>query len=303
MAQTLANLEIIVVEGGSTNPKSRRLTLSLKRPRTRVIAQAEPHLAGANRNFGISQARQVHLLPRRRRHARPEHFQKAVSLLEADGYDVVSCGLQFFGDRQDRYSPLEAPTLADVVEGNHVQTAAVFRRRLWREVGGYRDTHRALTGHVHEDWLFWCNVAAQGARMRNMSRDYLLFYRSHGPSLSNPVHAGLSIEANRRLIQQALANQIGPDAVERSREAAARVHRNEPPRNLVQAAGKPVVLLALPFLIVGGREQLLSRIVRHLADQGWRIVVTTSIDPGEGHGDTSAWFEAATARRPTFRES
>jgi NAD(P)-dependent dehydrogenase (short-subunit alcohol dehydrogenase family) len=100
------------------------------------------------------------------------------------------------------------------------------------------------------------------------------------------VHAGL--------IRQALADQIGPDAIDRSRRAAASVHFSKSPCNLVPIGRRPALLLAFPFLIIGGAERLLSRIVRYLVEQGWHVVITTSIDPGENQGDATAWFEAAT---------
>jgi O-antigen biosynthesis protein len=293
LAQTLANLEVIVVEGGSTDAESRRLALTLARPRTRVVAQDTRHLVGANRNLGISQARGKYIccLDADDMLA-PTYLEKAIFLMETYGYDVLSCGLQFFGTRRGRYSPMESPTLADIVEANQVMTAGVFPRRLWREVGGYRDSDRDLTGHVHEDWMFWTNLAARGARVHNLSRDHLLLYRSHGPSLS--TSPGHPMDVHGRLIRQALADQIGPEAIDRSRQAAARIYRNKPPCGFVPVRQGPTLLLAAPFLILGGAERLLSRIVEHLVEQGWHVVITTSIDPGEGHGDTTAWFEAAT---------
>jgi glycosyltransferase involved in cell wall biosynthesis len=294
--QTLANIEVIVVEGGSTDEESRRVTLALTRPRTRVIAQETPHLVGANRNFGIGQARGKYIccLDADDMLA-PTYLEKAIFLIETHGYDVVSCGLQYFGDRHDRYSPMQSPTLADLAEGNQMLTAAVFRRRLWREVGGFRDTDRTLTGHVHEDWMFWTSLAAQGAWMHNMARDYLFLYRSHGPSLSNPEFGGRPVEVHGQLIRQALKDRIGSGVSDRTRQGAGRVYRDPPPfNNLAPTERRPVLLLAMPFLIVGGAERLLSRIVKHLVDQGWLVIVATSIDPGEDHGDTTAWFEAAT---------
>ena len=164
LAQTLSNLEVIVIEGGSTDADSRRLTLALKRPRTCVIAQDTSHLVGANRNFGISRARGKYIccLDADDMLA-PTYLEKAIFLMESYGYDVLSCGLQFFGDRHGRYNLMESPTLADIVEVNQIHTAAVFRRRLWREVGGYRDSDRELTGYVFEDWMFNGQVRRRAA--------------------------------------------------------------------------------------------------------------------------------------------
>lgn len=56
----------------------------------------------------------------------------------------------------------------------------------------------------------------------------------------------------------------------------------------------PTLLLAMPYLILGGAERLLSAIVGKLAASGWRVVVVTTVAVDESHGDTTSWFEGAT---------
>ncbi|MGL3111865.1 glycosyltransferase family 2 protein [Bradyrhizobium sp. BR 1432] len=221
LAQTLDDIEVIVVEGGSTDPASREQTLTLKRPKTRVIAQAEAHQVGANRNFGISQARGKYICCLDADDLlKPTYIEKAVFLLETYGYDVVSCAMQQFGGADEKVGILDEPLLADMLEGNHVLTCAVFRRSLWRKAGGYRDTDRAITGHIYEDWLFWARLAAMGARIHNMSKEHLFLYRRHGPSMStqSDLH---SMAIHRKLISQALGELITPAAYRNSRVAAA----------------------------------------------------------------------------------
>ena len=300
LSQTFTNLDVIVVEGGSTDPDSRRVTLALDRPRTRVIAQDEPHLTGANRNFGICQARGKYVccLDADDKLA-PTYIEKAVFLLEVCGYDVVSTATQFFGASDECVGILEAPGLADMLAGNHVLTCAVFRRSLWRQAGGYRDTEPTLTGHIPEDWMFWVRLAALGARMRNLRAEYLFLYRPHGPSVS--TQSGRLPEAIQRvLIQQANADLLGPETIARSGSNASAPRRPaEPLRNIAALVGdadrrRPVLLLALPFMVLGGAERLLSRVLGYLSRQGWRVAIVTSLDAGTKNGDTTHWFEPAT---------
>src|SRR5262249_39197180 len=61
-----------------------------------------------------------------------------------------------------------------------------------------------------------------------------------------------------------------------------------------QDSQQPVLLVALPFTIIGGAERLLSRVIGHLAAHGWRIIVTTSVDPGTERGDSTEWFQSTT---------
>jgi glycosyltransferase involved in cell wall biosynthesis/SAM-dependent methyltransferase len=301
LSQTFTDLEVIIVEGGSTSAGSRRAAFRLGRPRVRVIAQDGPHQVGANRNLGISQARGKYICCLDADDVlRPTYIEKAVFLLEAHGYDVVSTAVQFFGNRNDSGSILETPVLEDMLEGNQVLTCAVFRRSLWSRAGGFRDVDLDVTGHVHEDWAFWTRLAALGARIINISREALFLYRSHGPSLSS--RPGLHPhDVQRALVRQLNEDVIGAEALARSREAAWQPRRPaQPLRNLTAAGrtprkGSPVLLLAAPFLILGGAERLLSRIVAALVAAGWRVLVTTSIDASSEYGDTTRWFEAVTA--------
>lgn len=299
LAQTFTDLEVIVVEGGSTDPDSRRQTMALERPRTRILSRNEPHPVGNNRNFGIANARGKYIccLDADDKLA-PTYIEKALYLLEAYDYDVVSCAIQMFGDSEERVGVPPAPSLGDFLVSNPVLTCAVFRRKLWRQAGGYHDADPNVTGIIYEDWLFWAHLSALGARMRNLAGDYLFLYRRHGPSLSGRATMHPE-EVHRQLIHRALGNALGPEAVLRSRIAAeqkreAKFVLADLERVAARDDRRPVLLLALPFTIVGGAERLLSRITAHLAARGWRVIITTSIDPGTQGGDTTPWFEPAT---------
>lgn len=57
---------------------------------------------------------------------------------------------------------------------------------------------------------------------------------------------------------------------------------------------RPALLLAVPYLVLGGAERLLSAIVGNLVAHGWRITIVTTILPRPEQGDTTAWFEQHT---------
>jgi glycosyltransferase involved in cell wall biosynthesis len=299
LAQTLRDVEIIVVEGGSTDGVTPGILRALQRPRTTVLFREQRHRIGSNRNFGISHARGRYICCLDADDKlRPTYLEKAVFLLEHGGYDVVSTAVQRFGAVDEKYGVLPAPDLADLLQGNHVATCAVFRRSLWEDVGGYQDSDPAGE-FLHEDWRFWIRLASQGARFRNMTGEHLFLYRAHANgSLSTGQHV-LPDSVQAKLLREVESRHITKEAMALSREQAERrLRAPDGPRNLLERCAAerhcPTILVAMPFLVLGGAERLLSEILRHLRRRGYRLTILTTLQTMPEHGDTTEWFEPAT---------
>ncbi|MFO1055868.1 MAG: glycosyltransferase [Dongiaceae bacterium] len=296
LAQTFQDIEVIVVDGGSTDSATRDLLAAFARPKTRVLRREKPCRVGDNRNFGIAQARGKYIccLDADDR-LRPTYLEKAVFLLENYGYDLVSTSVRRFGLANDTYGLEPNPDLADMLRGNHVATCAVFRRALWEAAAGYCDSDP----YVYEDWRLWVRLAALGARISNICGEQLFEYRIHDHgSLSNRAEI-LPRDQQAKAIRDANADVVTEEAIERSRRARdARLRATDGLANLRRgpaAAPGRTILLALPFVCLGGAERLLSGIVTHLAGSGYRIIVVSTVDPAPGQPDMSLWFEPATA--------
>ena len=300
LAQTVRDVEIIVVEGGSTDGRTPATLRALARARTNVLFREGRHRVGDNRNFGISEARGRYICCLDADDMlRPTYLEKAIFLIEQYGYDTVSTSVRRFGAVDETYTLLPAPDLSDLLEGNHVTTCAVFRRSLWEQAGGYEDVPAGAT-FLHEDWRFWIRLAALGARFANITGEPLFLYRAHATGslssapglLPNAVQAGLIREAER--------DRITPAALDLSRrQAARRLRAEEGPANLLRrdirpAGAGPTLLLAMPFLLLGGAERLLSEVLRQLRASGYRLIVVTTLPSVPEHGDTTSWFEPAT---------
>lgn len=310
LAQTLEDVEVIVVDGGSTDGTTRELLSRLERPRTRIFLREGRHFVGSNRNFGLALAagRYACCLDADDTLA-PTYLEKAVYLLESYGYDCVSTAIRFTGAREGTVGILEFPDLAAMMQGNHMHTCAVFRRVLWERTGGFHDTGIGAA-HVAEDWDFWIRLAAEGARLRNISGEALFNYRIHeGGSLSS---TGVrSIADQRKAILARNAKMLVRNRIVVSRQQAARVLRAASPGGALtrpmqaaSVAGKqPCLLIALPFLLVGGAERLLSTVAGCFVKEGWRVVVITTDQQDPVHGDSLNWFTAHTPevyRLPDF---
>jgi O-antigen biosynthesis protein len=303
LSQTFKDLEIIVVEAGSSEADSRFAVAALNHAKLRVLMRGSAQSVGANRNWGISQARGKYICCLDADDTlAPTYIEKCIYLLERHDFDVVSSAMQYIGQESGQLDILRQPDLGALLETNQVLTCAVFRRSLWERAGGFRDANRSVSGQVHEDWVFWQRLAFLGARFWNFAKDPMLKYRVHGANLSagSDTHP---MWLQRRLVQllnKDLTNSL-EQSIGRSKRLAATRHGtpSSPPTPVVldrslEKPHAPAILIAVPYLVLGGAERLLSSIVKHLVESGWRVIIVATLDPGPDSGDTTSWFDKYT---------
>ncbi|WP_246780563.1 glycosyltransferase [Rhizobium sp. AQ_MP] len=299
--QTLKSVEIIIVEGGSTDGETPAIVSAIKGPNIRVIMQEQQTLVGANRNTGIALARGRYVCCLDADDTiEPTYLEKALYFLEAHCYDIVSTGIRFSGQKSGTIDVLENPNLRDMTDGNHVTTCAVFRTTLWEKVGGFFDTGKG-EDHVAEDWDFWLRCVAAGARVRNITGEHLFNYmiHPHGSLSSTDVR---SIAEQRRSILERNRDLLTQERLQDSSKQARRRIVKTPygalpipasPNGNLSSPTTRRLLVAVPFLIVGGAERLLSTVLGYLARLGWQITIVSTL-PQKGLDDASSWFTAFT---------
>lgn len=299
--QTLKSVEIIIVEGGSTDGETPAIVSAIEGPNIRVFMQPRQTLVGANRNSGIALVRGRYVCCLDADDTiESTYLEKAVYFLEAHFYDIVSTGIRFSGQKSGTIDVLENPNLRDMTEGNHITTCAVFRKTLWEKVGGFFDTGKGQE-HVAEDWDFWLRCVAAGARVRNITGEHLFNYmiHSHGSLSSTDVR---SLSEQRRSILERNRDILTQERLQDSREQARRRIVRTPfgalpipaaSEGQISSPERRRVLVAVPFMIVGGAERLLSTVFGYLTRQGWQITVVSTL-PQKGLEDASNWFAAFT---------
>lgn len=174
LAQTWQNMEIIVVDDGSSDGETRSILERFVRPKTRIIHHSENLGLPAARNTGIRQAKGKYICcldADDKLH--PTYLEKAMLLMEANpGVSIFYSWVQVFGD-EDRvwYSPQFDP--AQLIFSNQIIAPAVFRRKDWEDVGGYREEMNL----GYEDWEFWVRLARRGYRGYRIPEKMLLVRR------------------------------------------------------------------------------------------------------------------------------
>ena len=291
LSQTFTNLEIIVVEGGSTDGTTPDVLRDLERkglPRTRFVYRAEEHLAGDNRNWGIGLARGRYICCLDADDLiKPIYLEIAVFLAEFYGYDFVYPSVRCIGE-SDSHWLLRDPTWPGITDGNQISTVAMFRRAAWERVGGFRDWGKGEQ-YVPEDWDFWVRLVGTGFRGKSIGES-LMLYRVHGGGLWTTC--GLALERQHHTIRAAnprfFVNRFVPAAASLDRAATSW-------DNLIEPAGShPPILFALPFIITGGAEKLFETLVRSLIRRGYKVIVITTLVLAETIPDCKESFEAVT---------
>jgi glycosyltransferase involved in cell wall biosynthesis len=183
LAQTFQDLEIVVVDDGSTDPDTRALLDRYERPKSRVI-RAPNGGPSAARNRAIAEGTGEYVLPLDADdRIAPGYVEAAVRVLDAEPeVGIVYCRAEYFGDRS---GPWELPPygLPRILRENMIFCTALFRRSDWAAVGGFRTLR-----HGWEDWDFWLALIERGREVRQLP-ETMFSYRIKGSSRNTDLHA------------------------------------------------------------------------------------------------------------------
>src|SRR5580698_5215093 len=146
-----SDIELLVVDDGSTDERTRELMDVLAREGIRVVRQENRGLSAA-RNAGVRVSEGEYVFPLDADdRLRDGWIDRAIEVLEErPEVGIVYGDAQFFGVWTHRWTvgPIEPELL---LEKNQLPASALFRRSVWEQNGGYDET--MLQGY--EDWEFW----------------------------------------------------------------------------------------------------------------------------------------------------
>jgi glycosyltransferase involved in cell wall biosynthesis len=192
LSQTFRDVEILVVNDGSTDPHTNERLAVAAWPQTRIVAHPENRGLSASRNTALRQtgAPYICALDADDRLA-PAWLEKAVAFLDArPDVAFVSHWLRTFGDETWEWTP-ERCDLPALLARNTVNGAALVRRSALEAVGGFDESLR----HGCEDWDVWLTLVERGFK-GEIIPEVLFYYRRRAGSMSRamldgPVHVDL----------------------------------------------------------------------------------------------------------------
>jgi glycosyltransferase involved in cell wall biosynthesis len=153
------DVEMVVVDDGSTDERTTREISNLEARGIKVIRQENKGLAAA-RNVAILASHAEYILPLDADdRVRSAWIQRGIQILDSERrVGVVYGDAECFGVRNGlwRTGPLDTNRL---LLSNYIHTTALFRRSVWEQNGGYDGT---MPVQGYEDWDFWLGALEHG---------------------------------------------------------------------------------------------------------------------------------------------
>lgn len=172
LSQTYKNLEIIVVNDGSTDEKTLEVLSSIKNEKITIFHKDNGNVSSA-RNFGVKQCKGDFFIPLDADDKlHPEFVEKTFDIIRLDEkIAAVSSYAQLFGKKND-LKILHGGDLKNFLFYNNCIVCALIRKDIWIKNGGYDENMKV----GFEDWEFWINTTKKGYRIFVIPEP-LYFYR------------------------------------------------------------------------------------------------------------------------------
>lgn len=172
LSQTHREVEIVVVDDGSTDAQTVALLDRSHWSRTRILRQTNKGPAAA-RNTAIRAAVGAYILPLDADdRIDPTYVAKALQAMESrPGVGIVYCKALRFGRETGPWN-LPKYSIQEMVIDNVIFCTALFRKSDWEAVGGFNEALR----HGVEDYEFWLRLLARGVDVHQLD-EYLFYYR------------------------------------------------------------------------------------------------------------------------------
>jgi glycosyltransferase involved in cell wall biosynthesis len=179
---TYDNIEIIIVNDGSTDLVTKKVLEELHTEGYCVLHKENGGLSSA-RNYGISRANGEFILPLDADDLiSKKYIEEGLAVFEAENVDIVYAKAQLFGVYN---KPWELPDFSPqaMVKSNIIFCSAIYRKSLWEQVGGYKETMK----YGFEDWELWFSMLEKGATVYRIDAIHF-YYRVRANSMARTTN-------------------------------------------------------------------------------------------------------------------
>ncbi|WP_268847685.1 glycosyltransferase family 2 protein [Flavobacterium aestivum] len=158
VSQNFQEWEALIINDGSRD-KTEEIALKwvTKDSRFKYYSKENEGL-GKTRNYGIERAKGIYILPLDSDNLVERDFgEKALKVFKNNlNVGVVHGYAEYFGGREGLWK-IDDFNLQKMLAHNYIDACAIFKKDLWRKVGGYDEN---MPHQGHEDWEFWVSLSS-----------------------------------------------------------------------------------------------------------------------------------------------
>lgn len=194
--QTYKNVEIIVVDDGSTEPETQHILNKITNPSIKVYFKGNGGVASA-RNYGIKRSKGQYILTLDADDRfKPEFIEKALHILKSNPSVgmVTSYIIRDYGDVKSKVK-IKGGDLSTFVKKHESNASLLYRYQCWEDANGYDEEIKG-----YEDWDFAVGVTKKGWTVHSIP-EYLFYYRNMGESLYD-IHKQSGPENVRHMVEK-----------------------------------------------------------------------------------------------------
>lgn len=171
-------IELVIVDDGSTDPYTLEVLEKLRKKGIFIYRQANGGLSKA-RNTGVSLTSAEYLVCLDADDIiQPAYCSSCYQvMLSRPKVGFVYSTTRVFGGENRLWSKNPFSILHLLID-NYIPCAAMFRRRLWEENGGFAE----IMEYGYEDWDFWLSAVEKGWHGFHLPQAFF-WYRKHGQSM------------------------------------------------------------------------------------------------------------------------
>ncbi len=154
--QTYQNIEIIVIDDASENPKTKSILKALRKEKNIKVHIFDKNQGIAKvRNFGGKIATGKYLLfLDADDFLAPNYIEKAMAIFQKDkNIGIVYCNVILYDEKKQTIWQLPPFDLKELLIRNHIHNSAIIKKELFLSTEGYDNSLSGL-----EDWDFWISV-------------------------------------------------------------------------------------------------------------------------------------------------
>jgi glycosyltransferase involved in cell wall biosynthesis len=194
--QTFKDIEIIVVNDGSTDIKTTEILAKINNPKIKVINSKNQGLAAA-RNLGISLAKGIYILPLDADDKIGKTYIESSSKILDKHLEIgiVYCLAEKFGAVSELWN-LPKFSIRKMLFRNLIFCTALYRKESWEKVGGYKVT----MNNGWEDWDFWLSILEQKYTVYRIPK-ILFFYLINNKSMTKTMDRQKRIIMHNQIIK------------------------------------------------------------------------------------------------------